>query len=184
MRAVVFAACALLPACGDPSSAPTAGDPSLDRSLVRDTTALFQTDSLTYTLRRGILGYSGVIKVRFTNRTGGTVYFVNCNGITGAGLEKRVGGRWIPAWSPVVPACLSAPITVPAGGSYEEQIGVFGGYPDSNAAPEFTVERIPGIYRAVYRPLRSYQEVGPTIGEPLPLEYRVSNPVVLNVEPR
>src|SRR4051794_31180176 len=64
-------------------------------AIIRDTTALFQTDSLAYTLLAGDEWYSGKVGVTFTNRTSGTVYFVNCLDGTGLRLEKRVAGQWV-----------------------------------------------------------------------------------------
>ena len=174
----------LLTACSNGTSAPS--DVGDDGGALRtlEASALFQTDSLEYTLAAGVRGYSGEIGVRFTNRTGQTVYFVNCNGATGVRLEKRIGAQWQSVWSPVLPACLSAPITVQPGATHGFRIHVFGGYPGSNTAPQFAVADIAGEYRAVWPDaLRSYQDRLP-FGEPRALAHRVSNTFVLRVEPR
>jgi hypothetical protein len=172
---LVLATLALAAACHDGPT--TAADPTgvLGAALTRETAPFFQTDALTYTLQSGSHGYTGEIGVQFTNRTGETVYFVNCNGITGMSLEKLIGGRWEVAWSPVVPQCLSSPIVVPPGGTYDIRISVFAGYPDSNMWPKFSVTDVTGVYRAVWHyALRSYQDDLP-FGEQLALEQRVSN---------
>jgi hypothetical protein len=152
----------------------------------RDAGALFQTDSLSYTLRDIGPGYEGLIGVRFTNTTGGTTYFENCNGATSLQLEKLVGGQWQPAWSPMIPLCLSPPITVAPGATYDSQINVFGGHPNSNTAPTFSVPDIPGVYRAVWtNALGSYREAGSgQFGPQLPFEQRVSNRFALLVTSR
>ncbi len=59
--------------------------------ITRDIGALFQTDSLRYTLRATSWGLDGEIGVTFTNRTSGTVYIVNCKGATGVFLA-------VPRW--------------------------------------------------------------------------------------
>jgi hypothetical protein len=179
-----LAAMALLSACRNGPVA--AGDAAQDAgaALARETAALFQTDSLTYTLLAGSDGYSGEIGVRFTNRTGGTVYFVNCNGATSVSLEKRVDGEWQEVWLPALPECLSPPITVPPGRTYATRIHVFGGYPGTNAGPQFAVTDVAGVYRVVWHAaLRSYQTRLP-FGEPLPLAHRVSNRFTVRVQPR
>ncbi|HEU4630105.1 MAG TPA: hypothetical protein VFS08_10160 [Gemmatimonadaceae bacterium] len=182
---MTLAACVLLPACSDSPGGPDVGIPKRGVTPVRDTTALLQTGALRYTLRSGPYGYSGIVDVRFTNRTGATVYVVNCNGATALHLEKRIGDHWIPVWSPVLPACLSAPITVPPGGTHEAAILVFGGYPGGNAEPRFTVTEIPGSYRLVWDAvLSSYREDRSPFGERVGREHRVSNPFILEVEPR
>lgn len=149
----------------------------------RDTSALFQTDSLSYTLDAGNIGYTGAIGVQFTNRTADTTYFVNCNGATGVKLQKLVNGEWRDAYSPVRNDCLSPPITAPPGGTANLPIGVFSGYPGSNSFPKFSVD-IPGVYRAVWTAaVTSYQDRLP-FGQPLPFEQRISNRFALRLSPR
>jgi hypothetical protein len=179
---VALAALALLPACRD-AVAPR--DPATGAAaLTRETAPLFQTGSLSYTLVAGSHGYEGEIDVRFTNRTAGTVFFVNCSGATSLSLEKRILGAWVAVWTPVLQHCLSQPITVPPGGTYDSRIGVFGGYPGSNAWPQFVVTNVAGSYRLVWHDaLRSYQDRLP-FGVPLALEHRVSNRFELQSQPR
>lgn len=175
--AVVLTACASPPA------------PTVARDSVfvpaRDENALFQTDSLRYTLREVVgFGYETRIRARFTNLTGATAYFVNCNGATMLHLEKLAGEQWTRAWSPIVPLCLSPPITVASGQSYEFGVPLFAAKPDANAAPKFTVPEIPGVYRIVWSDaLSSYQDKLP-FGAQLPLDQRVSNSFTLSVPSR
>lgn len=180
---VALAALALLPACREAPVA--AADPVTGAGFAaRETAPLFQTESPSYTLVAGSHGYEGEIDVRFTNRTAGTVFFVNCSGATSVSLEKRVLGAWVAVWTPVLQQCLSQPIAVPPGGTYDWRIGVFGGYPGSNAYPQFTVANVAGTYRLVWHEaLHSYQDRLP-FGVPLALEHRVSNTFVLQSEPR
>lgn len=142
---------------------------------------LFRTDSVAYTLRARDNGYAAVIGVTFTNRTSDTTYFVNCNGSVGVSLEKLIEGNWRNAWSPVLPACLSSPITVAPGATRRMPIEVFGGFPGSNTYPQFAVAEISGVYRAVWNSaVTRYQNHLP-FGEPLPLAQRTSNRFTLQV---
>ena len=180
-RRALFSALSLLivNGCHDGVLAP---DVVTSTPLTRDTAALFQTDSLSYTLRTSSIGYQGEVGVTLTNRTTGTIYIVNCGGSTSAPLEKRVGGAWIGVWSPVLPLCLSPPITVPVGGAYRTRITIFGGYPGTNFFPQFQVADVTGEYRAVWgNVLSSYQDRLP-FGEPLPLEWRTSNRFTLTAQ--
>jgi|GEM_PF-1429763 len=153
--------------------------------VVRDTAALFQTDSLAYTLRAGSVGYQADVGVTLTNRTTGTIYIVNCSGSTNVQLEKRVGVAWQGVWSPAIPLCLSLPITVPVGSTYRIRISIFGGYSGTNTYPQFSVADVTGEYRAVWGSvLSTYQDRLPSFGEPLPLEWRTSNRFTLAAEPR
>jgi hypothetical protein len=168
---------AAIAACGDRSIVTAEQESSAERVPVvaRDQSALFQTDSLHYTLRASPAGYQATIGVAFTNKTGRTAYIVNCNGSTSMVLERLVDGRWRSVWSPLIPLCLSAPITVAAGLTYQTRIGVFGGYPESNVFPKFDIPDPTGVYRAVWRDvLSTYQDRLP-FGDPLPLESRISN---------
>jgi hypothetical protein len=150
----------------------------------RDAAALFQTDSLSYTLRDVGSGYQGFVGIRFTNLTGATAYFVNCGGATSIHFEKLEGTQWRAAWSPAMPLCLSPAITVAPGATYDSQLWVFGAHPNTNTEPTFQVSYIPGIYRIVWRDaLSSYQDRLP-FGTQLPFEQRISNRFALTVEKR
>ena len=171
--------CALAACGGDVTTAP---GPTAKLIAERDTDTGFQTDSLAYTLRAGRSGYETRIAAVFTNRSASTVYIVNCGGATAVSLEKLVGDQWQRVWSPVIPACLSQPITVPAGGTWRTELWVFGGYPGSNSYPQFEVADPAGVYRAVWHGvLISYQDRLP-FGEPLPLPLRASNRFTLAVQ--
>ena len=158
---------------------------SAQARITRDVGALFQTDSLRYKLRASSMGYDGEIGVTFTNRTGETVYIVNCKQATAISLEKRMAGKWTKVWSPPIPLCLSPPITVAPGATYRTRVWIFGGYPGSNANPQFSVTDIAGEYRAVWgQVLSSYQTKSLPHGTPLPIDRRVSNRFLLTTERR
>jgi hypothetical protein len=166
-----------LAALGTSCNDSTTPDPAA--AITRDTDALFQTDSLAYTLRAGFNGYDGEIGVTFTNRTTGTVYIVNCLEDTHLYLEKRVDGRWKAAWSPAVRACLSPPITIGIGATYRPRLWIFGGYPNSNTYPQFSIPDIAGEYRAVWVDVMSSYQDQPPFGDRIPIDQRISNRFML-----
>jgi hypothetical protein len=144
----------------------------------------FQTDSAAYRLRATSAGYEGVIRATYTNHSGGAAYFVNCNGGTGVELQKSIDGSWQTVWSPVLLMCLSQPITVAASASWSTAVHIFGGYPGTNYAPQFTVSDIPGTYRLVWTELLSSYQSSLPFGTPLPFDRRISNVFTLDVAPR
>lgn len=167
-------------------------DPNAKRSVLvevrpfaRDNAPNFQSDSISYTLRAGDAGFEGNIVFTFTNRSGVTAYIVNCSGATQLRFEKQVAGQWTPAWSPVVNLCLSPPIIVPAGASYESRLWVFSGYTGTNVYPQFFSADIAGEYRAVWTDvLSSYNENASPFGTALPFDQRLSNRFLLSTQPR
>ncbi|HTR78274.1 MAG TPA: hypothetical protein VMH39_09195 [Gemmatimonadaceae bacterium] len=158
--------------CAESTFAPIQPD------VARDTLANFQTDSLAYTFIAGNLGYAGTIHVQFTNRSGDTVLFANCQGSAPLELDKLTAGQWQSVWSPVTASCASAPIAVAPGQAYQTAILVFGGYPGANVVPQFATADLPGTYRMVW------DDVVNTQGNPLRLGHRVSNEFAVAVEPR
>ncbi len=142
-----------------------------------DAASPIRTDRAEYTARRVADGVEVEIPFTYTNRTGRTVYVVNCNGIAPPGLQKRVDGEWMRAWSAAVPLCLSPPIVIGAGRTYTDTLRVFAGTPSSGVAPVLEVEEVEGVYRLVWENVvHDYDDARPGFGEPLPLEARISNP--------
>ncbi len=182
--ALLLSACSqgALDGPAEQSSGPVAG--TGDAALMRDAGAPFQTDRLSYTLVTTPAGIEGQIAYVLTNHTGGPIFIVNCNGATSLNLEKQVGDRWVRAWGPVIPTCLSAPIVVEPEQEYRDVVHVFGGHPASNMDPKFTVDLVPGVYRLVWHDvLRTYDHNAfPHHGEALPMEQRISNHFRLDVE--
>jgi hypothetical protein len=186
VSALTFAALAAAvgSACGREPAEPAAEEISSSVAPPRDVEALFQMDSLRYALADDGSTYMTNLGVRFTNQTGATTYFVNCNGATSLRLEKLVDGAWKPAWSPILPLCLSQPIVVAAGAVHDSRIFVHAGHPGNNYYPKFAITDLEGIYRIVWNDaLSSYQDRLP-FGDPLPLVQRVSNRFALTVERR
>ena len=140
---------------------------------------LFRTDSNSYTLRPDDIGYSALINVEFTNGTEDTVYFANCNGVTGVTFEKLVDSTWKIAWLPGMNACLSAPIVVAPGARRGFPTHAFAARRDRVQSGELTIADAPGTYRIVWPyTVVSYQS-SPPLSDSLPLRYRVSNRFML-----
>lgn len=101
----------------------------------RDEGALIQTDALTYTLQEAPGGQAlkAEIPYRYENRTNSTICIENCRGSFSVGLMDESGEI---VWSPVVPLCLSQPITIAAGESYRDTLHVFHGL-EPNLHPKF-----------------------------------------------
>ena len=148
-----------------------------DDLLGPGTDAALRTDRTEYRLQDTGIGLEGRIPFTFTNRTGGAVYVVNCNGNTPPALQKRIDGRWVHAWSPVVSLCLSPPIVIGAGATYADTLWVSAGHPGNNFYPKFEVLAVAGTYRLIWpNVLKSYDDSRSPFGESLPLQERVSNP--------
>lgn len=164
-----------IPSCGGGT------EPSDQPSIERDLYRLFQTDALSYTLRRGINGYEAVVPVEFTNRTGTTVYVPNCNGYPfEVLLEKEVSGAWTPAWATFTqPGCRSPVITLQPGATWRMEISIFGAYPENALQPKFSVGDVDGVYRAAWNLVMSSYSPTPPYGNRLPYESRLSNRFIL-----
>jgi hypothetical protein len=110
----------------------------------------FRTDDAQYTLviEDGV----GRVQIPFTyeNHAGRTLHVVNCNGAAPPALEKLEGGRWVLAYAPAVPACLSPAIRIPDGHTYRDTVYVEAAVPASRHRQSFEVDDIEGTYRLVW----------------------------------
>ena len=147
-------------------------------SRVEEST-LFRTDSQSYTLRPNEMGYSALINVEFGNRTADTVYFMNCNGVTGVSFEKLVDSTWRSAWIPAMNACMSEPIAVAPGSTRTFPTHAFAARSDRVEAGEFSIDDAPGTYRIVWPHTVTSYRSSPPFGDSLPLSQRVSNKFTL-----
>jgi hypothetical protein len=164
---------------GDPAT-PDGAD--FLRAPSRDA-APFQTDALEYALLRNDIGYHMQIGVEYTNLTGVTSYFVNCNGATALALEKWIDDAWVAVWWPVLPECLSAPIEVRPGERWTTEVHVFGGLPGTDYYPQFDTQDLPGVYRLRWTQLlRTYDPDRYPFGELLALAHTVSNRFVVRLD--
>ena len=136
-----------------------------------------QTDSLHYQLAFDGIGYHVKIPYIFTNRTGGTVYIVNCDGFFDLHLEHDDDTRSPAhsAWAPVLDECLSAPIVIENDATFTDTLDLWGAAPGQNVDPEFDRADPSGIYRIVWDDaLSSYQDQLP-FGSPIARDARISN---------
>ena len=147
--------------CGDPTSVET--------PLIRTAHASYDLDVSA----RGSL--VGSVDYVFTNDTGMTVYIVNCQGRFDLLLERWIGGAWVTAWSPFNPQCLSAPIVIEPGTTFQDTVSIVSGCPALVYTPELDCSSPDGTYRILWvDALPSYQDHLP-FGPQIPLPYRVSN---------
>ena len=152
--------------------------------VARESEPLIQTDALRYELRKTDVGVEVEILYTFTNRTGATVFIVNCGGAFAITLQKEESGRWVDAWGALIPACLSPPININVGELFSAVLSVFGGDLDKNIHPVFKDENATGVYRIAWHDaLSSYSDRGYPFGDDLQLAYRISNRFAL-VDPR
>lgn len=140
-----------------------------------------RTDAAEYTLERDDWGWRTQIPYTFVNRTGEDVYLTNCHGGFALRLDRWAEdeGEWVVAWSPTLLMCLSPPIVIRAGESFQDTINLFAAHPDRNARPKFRTDEVGGTYRIVWIAASHGYVEGEGRGEPIPLEYRVSNSFIL-----
>jgi len=170
----------LLSAC---SNAPSASEDLL--RIARDTSALYQTDSLDYALVHYSDGfYNLVVKATLTNKTGGPIYISNCAGATGIYLQKQTSDGWQIVRSPILPACLSPAIVIAAGATYTFNVGLDGGDASSNIAPKYRITDLNGEYRLLWDGTFASYDPNIGTGAPLPETSRISNHFLVRVVQR
>jgi len=98
-----------LAACEGRLFAPESGDPPI------------RTSAHEYVLETTSIGWETEISFLYANRSDGPYYLPNCGGSYFYSLEKRVEDRWVFAWGPVLPLCLSPVIRIDAGTTFAEQ---------------------------------------------------------------
>ena len=109
----------------------------------------------------------------YRNQTGEEVYLGRCSGVHEPRLEKRVDGKWIPAYRETEKMCLEEPAEVEAGGTYEHALNVEASK-EPNTYPSFEAREIPGTYRLVWDYVYG-QWNGEELRDLVPQEDRVSN---------
>lgn len=170
---------ALAVGCNDGPVSP--GGPT---TIARDTTALFQTDSLVYALVHRAGAYNMQVDAILTNRTSGSIYISNCAGATGIYLQKRTSAGWEIVRSPILPACLSPPIVVATGATYAFSVDLVGGDPGSNLAPQYRTTDLNGEYRLLWDGAFASYDGHSGTGAPLGEAQRVSNAFLVRVVDR
>jgi hypothetical protein len=147
----------------------------LSPELLRD--PLMRTEGATYTLQRLEHGWELKIPYSYANRTGASVYLVNCGGHVPPYLERRgEDGAWKGEWGGVELSCLSAPVIIEDGAVFRDTLWVYAGLRGSNNYPQFRRDDMSGTYRLRWdRALRSFDANRSGFGPALPLEARISN---------
>ena len=156
----------LLAACGCAAATVGRGSPPI------------QTDRTVYAVNDSAGLASLTIHMTYRNNTGKDVYLPTCRGPQPPRLEKQIGDAWVVAFAPNVFACESAPVTVPAGTSYDYTFRILAGMPGTNYAPRFAVSEIPGTYRVLWEIFQSTSgdpRRAVTTRDPLPVDQEVSN---------
>lgn len=140
----------------------------------------FEADHETYVLDRSAEGYRTVIPFAYTNRTGRTIYVVNCNGAAPPALEKNTGETWTTTWTGGAPDCLSPAIQIRHGATYRDTLHVFAADPLTDVLPRFADDQPNGIYRLLSNSLLwSFDASAYPFGEDIPVELRRSAPFAL-----
>jgi hypothetical protein len=133
------------------------------------------TSAEEYVLETTSIGWEAQIPFVYENRSDGSYFLVNCNGAYDYHLEKWLNDRWVLAYTPVLPACLSPVIGIPSRSTFSGSVPIFAGYPGSNFYPKFELSDPQGIYRLVLHPLSSFDQNAYPFGPEIPLEDRISN---------
>lgn len=118
--------------------------------VAEDHGVVFRTIDSRYTL--AIQDGVAKLEIPFTyaNHTGRTLHVVNCNGFAPPVLEKREGNRWVLAFAPAVPACLSPAIRIKDGDTYQDTLYIEAAVPARRDRQSFEVDEIEGTYRLVW----------------------------------
>ena len=174
-RAILCVGVGALLSCGVQDVPELDGSELPGRSGTSGTRSL-RTDSSEYALREEESVWTTMIGFSYENSGEDTVYVVNCNGQVTMNLQKREEGEWQDVWSGETNACLSAPIVIPPGSTYEGELSIRGAEPGTSATSAFSTADLEGDFRLVWhQPVRHYDSRRPGFGEVMPLDERSSN---------
>ena len=135
-----------------------------------------RTDRTAYDLEAGTVGWRAEIPYVFTNRSGAPVSLANCNGGVALRLDRWQDGGWVEAWSPALPLCLSIPVRLEPGETFQDTVRFFAGYPGTKALPQLPPGEVDSSYRLVWTILVYDTSLrGGRAGTLVPLRYRASN---------
>jgi hypothetical protein len=148
-------------------------------AAVRNGTPWLQTDRAEYVLREEGQVLAVDFELVYENRLDQAVAVPTCHSPMRPIVERRVGGEWVHAWSPVELMCITSPLVIPAGGSYRFRYPVRLGMWDLESWPRSSEGGINGTHRLVWFVGAHDRRADNGLGAPLPLEYRVSNEFVL-----
>jgi hypothetical protein len=118
------------------------------------------------------MAFKVTINTSYTNRTGSTVYLPVCIVPLQPMLEKKVGDKWIVAYTPGARRCRETPVRIEPGETYRDTFNMEAFLPGRNTNLDFRVKEIEGTYRLV----RAFYRIDPSGRElNLPLKERISN---------
>jgi hypothetical protein len=141
------------------------------------TAALFQADSLQYTMRRVGELRTAEVTFTFTNRTDRDVAFANCGGFTAFVVERWIGRRWEAAYRPSFDMCVSSPLVVVAGASRTMKTPLTAMPPRMITYPGAALDasNVDGVYRIVWTDVNHMVGGEKSSYQPLPVGSRASN---------
>ncbi|HVG24481.1 MAG TPA: hypothetical protein VND45_10030 [Thermoanaerobaculia bacterium] len=151
------------------------------RAPVRQPPAPVRTDRSAYVLAHGPDGLQATIVTTLRAPAGHAVYILNCNGASGVTLQRKTGDAWVYSWVVGMSACMSPPIVVPPGGEHTARLSLH----DRAGAVPGGGKLESGTYRVVWSGvLASFDASVRGLGPELPLEQRVSAPIIIEVPQR
>jgi hypothetical protein len=172
---VLLIGCA--PRGADDANAPDTNGAPADQI---DTTWLMQT-AKEVRLRRDGEHLMAMVRYTYTNRTGGRVYLVNCNGNVAPSLQLERDTGWANWWGPATNACLSPPVIIEPGAVYRDSAMIAIASFDSTRNSEIFTATGPITVRFIWhQALSSYDADLQSFGTHVPLEQRVSHPIRLS----
>ena len=116
--------------------------------LRRPLTASLRTDSAEIGVQFRPPVYVAEIGFVYVNTTSNPVSIAGCGGPPDPQVEKKVGGRWVPAYHPIYLACRMVPDFSIESGKTHRGVISFGAFePGNKIGPELLVDSIDGIYR-------------------------------------
>lgn len=181
-RAARIALALLLGACK--SEAPPVQVPPPERPAVAVQRAPVETDRPRYVMQEGPFGPETTIVSTYTAPSNQDVYLINCNGAFAVGLQRPKGDQWEHVWAPGMNACMSAPIVIRAGESRQSTIVVDSGADAAVSSRQSETKIGTGTYRVIWHGLLgSYDANASPPGTDLPVEQRVSAPIVIEAAP-
>jgi hypothetical protein len=169
----VVAAVLFLTSCREPgtSSEGASAVPTIDESP-----PLLMTDSAVYTLQWDGRGWFTTIGFEYQNSSGDTLYVVNCNQHVTLNVQKRDSLSWTDFWYGATDACLSAPIEIAPGATYQGELSIWGAPAGNTSTTAFLSDDFADAYRLKWNQLMvNYTGRPPRLGDTLPEARRVSN---------
>jgi hypothetical protein len=109
--------------------------------------AVLRTDSAEVAVKHQDFSYSAKIGFVYTNTTSKPVSMALCGPVL-PGLEKKIDGKWVAAYSPVSLSCRFIPdFTLASGAVYRGALDFLAFEPGHNYAPTLNLRSIDGVYR-------------------------------------